>query len=83
LVVALVKWRDRDRKKETAKALAKTDDGASSTTTSLVNALLVTQLQQMNQQSLPLPSSSIIALMLASNLANNAFLSLIQTKGDP
>jgi hypothetical protein len=79
LIIALYKWRDRSRKKE--ESITKLDDQsaastAASTTSALLNAFLVTQLKQLNQQ-----STSFQATPLEDSAPLNS--SPIRTKKDP
>jgi hypothetical protein len=82
LIIALCRWRDRSRKKE--ESVAKLDDQsaaatAASTTSALLNAFLVTQLKQINQQNLS--SSATSDSLLEHSAPPNS--SPLRTRRDP
>jgi len=63
LIVALCRFRDRNRKKEESGAKLDQQTAATteaSTTSALINAFLVTQLKQLNQQSASATSSLLV-----------------------
>ena len=62
LIIAISKHRDRVRNKESSTKLEQPSAATpeASTTTALINALLVTQLKQINQQNVPAASSLLV-----------------------